>query len=126
MSCPFDTRPADITAIYARLKSLSSAEEFFSVLNVRYEAEVLGRCRLHILKRMGEYLAGDDLEGLPDSIAAARARAFLERAYEDFAASSPLEQRVFKVLKDHDPKRPVAPGRAFVALDDILKPVEGE
>ena len=72
----------------------------------------LERCRLHILRRMGEYLAGDDLEDLPDGVAAARARSFLERAYQDFVASTPLEERVFKVLKDHDPKRPVAPGRA--------------
>lgn len=126
MSCPFDTRPADITGIYARLKHLSSAEEFFETLNVRYDAEVLGRCRLHILKRMGEYLAGDDLEDLPDSIAAARAQSFLERAYQDFVGSSPLEQRVFKVLRDHDPKRPAKPGQAFVDLADIMKPVAGD
>ena len=48
----------------------------------------------------------------------------LQRAYDDFTRSSPLQQRVFKVLKDHDPSRPVAPGQAFVSLDDILEPLK--
>ena len=125
-TCPFDQRPADVSTILSRLKTLTSAEEFFAALNVRYDADKLATARLHILKRMGDYLASDDLDGLPDGIAAARARAMLQRAYEDFVGSSPLKQRVFKVLKDHDPKRPVAPGQAFVALDDILAPVKAD
>ena len=125
-TCPFDQRPADVSNILSRLKTLNSAEEFFAALNVRYDADKLATARLHILKRMGDYLASDDLDGLPDGIAAARARAMLQRAYEDFVGSSPLKQRVFKVLKDHDPKRPVAPGQAFVALDDILAPVKAD
>lgn len=124
MNCPFDARPADVANILGRLKRLSSAEEFFATLNVRYDPDKLSVARLHILKRMGDYIASDDLEGLPDTIAAARARAMLQRAYEDFAGSSPLAERVFKVLKDHDPRRPVAPGRAFVELGEILQPIE--
>ena len=79
--------------------------------------------RLHILKRMGEYLAGEDFDGLPDSVVAARAKAVLQRAYADFESSSPLRQRVFQVLKNHDPDRPVPPKTAFVALDDIMAPL---
>lgn len=56
--------------------------------------------------------------------APARARTFLERAYDDFVTSSPLKERVFKVLKDHDPSRPVKPGAAFVDFDEILNPIE--
>ena len=119
MSCSLDDKPLDPTDIARRLKTLSSAEDFFSTLGVAYEEAVLRVARLHILKRMGEYLAGDELEGLPDAVAAARAKAVLQRAYVDFESSSPLVQRVFKVLKEHDPDRPVAPKTAFVALDEI-------
>ena len=109
-----------VADILARLKRCSSAEDFFAELKVKYDPKVLGPARLHILKRMGQYLATEDFDDMPDRVVAARCRTFLERAYEDFTTSSPLEQRVFKVLKDHDPSRPVKPGQAFVGLDEIL------
>ena len=119
MSCSLDDKPIDVTDIARRLKSLSSAEDFFATLGVAYDESVLRVARLHILKRMGQYLAGDDLEDLPDAVAAARAKSVLQRAYSDFVASSPLAERVFKVLREHDPDRPVPPKTAFVSLDEI-------
>lgn len=101
--------------VLAKLKRLSSAEAFFSALGVPYDPARLAVARMHILKRMGEYLGGEDLEGLPDRVVVARCRSCLERAYQDFVVSSPLEQRVFKVLK-----RAVAPeNAAFVPLDEL-------
>lgn len=123
MSCSLDDRPIDVTDILARLKRLASAEEFFTTLGVSFDPKVLQVARLHILKRMGDSLRTEDFDGLPDSIVAARAKATLQRAYADFESSSPLAQRVFQVLKDHDPDRPVAPKTAFVALDDIMAPL---
>ncbi|WP_333821678.1 nitrogenase stabilizing/protective protein NifW [Pinisolibacter sp.] len=110
--------------ILARLKQCSSAEDFFTELKVKFAPEVLAPARLHILKRMGQYLASEDFDDMPDRVVAARARTFLERAYDDFVTSSPLKERVFKVLKDHDPSRPVKPGTAFVDFDEILNPIE--
>lgn len=104
------------TDVLASLKKLSSAEDFFTALDVPFDPNVLNVARLHILKRMGQYLAGDDLEGLPDSVAAARARSFLERAYGDFVASNPLAERVFKVHKDA-----VKPSGAFVPFSQLLE-----
>jgi nitrogenase-stabilizing/protective protein len=118
MSCSLESLPIDPVCILQRLRGLSSAEEFFQELRVPYDPAVLGVARLHILKRMGEYLDGDELEGLPDSVAAARAQNLLARAYADFVSSSPLKERVFRVLKERDPARPAAAG-AFVAFDDI-------
>lgn len=112
--------------ILARLHRCSSAEDFFAELKVKYDPAVLGRARLHILKRMGQYLSVEDFSDMPDRVVAARARTFLERAYEDFVVSDPLKERVFKVLKDHDPSRPVKPGEAFVSLDEIMKPITPE
>lgn len=101
--------------VLGKLKKMSCAEDFFQGLGITYDPAILCVARLHILKRMGEYLGGDDLEGLPDRVVIARCRSYLERAYEDFVTSSPLEQRVFKVLK-----QAVAPeDKAFVSLDEL-------
>ncbi|MEI8703081.1 MAG: nitrogenase stabilizing/protective protein NifW [Mesorhizobium sp.] len=121
MTCSADGRPIDVTDVLARLKGLSAAEEFFAVLGVSYDPKVLNVSRLHIMKRVGQYLAEEDFSGLPDQVIAARVRAMLERAYEDFAVSSPLTHRVFKVLKDHDPDRSCTPGSTFVPFDSVLK-----
>ncbi|AYG64054.1 nitrogenase stabilizing/protective protein NifW [Rhizobium jaguaris] len=120
-SCYKSSRTIDTTEILARLKKLSAAEEFFELLDVSFDPKVLDVSRLHIMKRMGQYLAEEDFSDVPEQVVAARARAMLERAYEDFATSSPLTQRVFKVLKDHDPARPSQPGHAFVPFHSILK-----
>ncbi|WFU51764.1 nitrogenase stabilizing/protective protein NifW [Sinorhizobium terangae] len=122
--CFDESHHIDVKEILARLKGLSAAEEFFAALGVSYDPKVLNVSRLHIMKRMGQYLGEEDFSGLPDQVIAARARAMLERAYEDFATSSPLAHRVFKVLKDHDPDNSAPPGRAFVPFDSVLKPIE--
>ncbi|MCF4164819.1 nitrogenase stabilizing/protective protein NifW [Zavarzinia compransoris] len=97
------------------LKGMSTAEDFFDFLAVPYDQSLLRVARLHILRRMGDYLRREDLEALSDDEIYLRARADLERAYADFQASTPLEQRVFKVLKDA--VRPK--GRGFVPLSAL-------
>jgi len=109
---------ASASNILASLQAASSAEEFFTLLGVPFDAKIVNVARLHILKRMGEYLASDDIEGLPDTVAAARCKAVLERAYADFVTSGPLDQRVFKVLrKAVEPPKPAN----FVAFENLLK-----
>ena len=81
MTCPLESPAVDSACILQRLRGLSSAEEFFQELRVPYDPAVLSVARLHILKRMGEYLDGDELDGLPDNVAAARAQNLLARAY---------------------------------------------
>jgi nitrogenase-stabilizing/protective protein len=85
--------------VLEQLTKLSSAEDFFLFLNVPYDPAVLNVSRLHILRRMGDNLRKAGME--PDE-AKARAyfRAHLERAYEDFVRSSPIQERVFKVHQD--------------------------
>ena len=86
--------------ILAQLNKASSAEEFFALLSVEYDPKLVNVARLHILRRMGQYLAGEDFAGATDDVVAERCRTVLERAYADFVASSPIDERVFKVLKD--------------------------
>ncbi|OPY98459.1 nitrogenase stabilizing/protective protein [Bradyrhizobium sacchari] len=86
--------------ILAQLNKASAAEEFFTLLGVDYDPRIINVARLHILRRMGQYLAGEDFSGVADETVATRCKTVLERAYADFVASSPIDQRVFKVLKD--------------------------
>lgn len=87
-------------SVLDRLKAASSAEDFFTLLGVDHDPKVINVARLHILRRMGQYLVQEDFDGQPDDVVAARCKTVLERAYADFVASTPIEERVFKVLKD--------------------------
>jgi nitrogenase-stabilizing/protective protein len=102
--------------VLEQLNKASSAEDFFALLGVDYDPKHVNVVRLHILRRMGQYLVSEDFTGLPDEVVAERCKAVLEKAYADFLASSPLDQRVFKVLKDAvaPPKPPV-----FVSLTPL-------
>jgi nitrogenase-stabilizing/protective protein len=102
--------------VLEQLNKASSAEDFFVLLGVGYDPKHLNVVRLHILRRMGQYLVSEDFAGQPDGVVAERCKAVLEQAYADFVTSSPLEQRVFKVLKDAvaPPKPPV-----FVPLSTL-------
>jgi nitrogenase-stabilizing/protective protein len=111
------TKP-EVSDIVGTLQQAACAEDFFFLLGVDYDPKVVNVARLHILKRMGQYLAGESLDGLPSAEAAARCKAVLERAYADFVASSPLDQRVFKVLKDAVAPKAASP-RHFVPLDAL-------
>jgi nitrogenase-stabilizing/protective protein len=104
--------------VIEQLKKASSAEDFFALLGVDFDPKIVDVARLHILKRMGQYLAGEDLDGVPAADATARCKTVLERAYADFVKSSPIDERVFKVLKDAvAPSTPPKP--AFVPLDAL-------
>lgn len=98
-----------------RMRGLSAAEEFFALLDVPYDPTVLNVARLHILRRMGDYMSEDTLAAMTEDAAREACRLTLMRAYEDFVTSSPLKQRVFKVLREA-----VAPNRgAFVPLSAL-------
>ncbi len=87
-------------AILEQLKKASCAEEFFALLGVGYEPKVVNVARLHILRRMGQYLFSEDLCALDDATVTLRCKEFLERAYQDFLTSTPINERLFKVHKD--------------------------
>ena len=93
--------------VVEKLNQLSSAEDFFRELNVPYDPAVLNVARLNILRRMGQYL-----HEIPESCSEEEryehARGNLLQAYLDFVHSTPLEQKVFKVLQQAGAK-PSAP-----------------
>ncbi len=103
------------------LHTLSSAEEFFKLLDVPYDDVQVNILRMHIMKRMGQYLATEDFEGVSDEDVKERCKVTLERAYEDFQKSDPMKERVFKVLKEavQEKKAPAPP--PVIPFSDLLK-----
>lgn len=98
-----------------QVDDLSSAEDFFLFFLLPFDQKVLNVCRLHILRRMGEYLAETDFGEMRDDDIFLAARAHLKQAYLDFVESSPLAEGVFKVFAD---QQRAQAGR-FVAIDSL-------
>jgi nitrogenase-stabilizing/protective protein len=109
-------------SILTELGQLSSAEDFFTALDLPFDPAIVNVARLHILRRMGQYLRDDKLEGLDDTAARAACRLHLQTAYQDFVRSSPIQERVFKVHQDamkpaEPPRKPFVP---LTALTESL------
>jgi nitrogenase-stabilizing/protective protein len=103
------------------LGRLSSAEDFFFALDLPFDPAIVNVARLHILRRMGQYLRGDALDFLDDDATRAACRSHLETAYQDFVRSSPIAERVFKVHQDA--MKPAEPAKQpFVPLSALTGP----
>ncbi|MBK6974284.1 MAG: nitrogenase stabilizing/protective protein NifW [Sterolibacteriaceae bacterium] len=86
-----------------RLTQLSAAEEFLEFFAIPFEQSVVNVSRLHILKRFYQYLRQErGLGELDEAQMFACYRGLLVRAYEDFVASTPAQEKVFKVFQDAD------------------------
>lgn len=107
--------------LLSAVRAAGSAEEIFALLGVPYDPKVLNIARLHILKRMSMHLAEADLDGLPAGDVEVRLKDALTRAYQDLASSSPIEQRVFKVLQDAVAPAPPAEADMFIPLDSLRR-----
>jgi nitrogenase-stabilizing/protective protein len=100
------TMTTDFDNVMRELGHLSAAEEFLDYFGIPYLVATVRVNRLHILKRFQQYLGA--MPELRDADAAAvreTCKALLAQAYEDFVLSSPLKERVFKVLQDADGQR---------------------
>lgn len=104
------------------LAGLSAAEEFFRYLGVPYDMQVVQVARLHILRRMGQYIKGSQVEGVFDGLGEEEVRALcaehLTHAYDDFVRSSPIAERIFKVHKEAVAPK-AGPSKPFVPLTAI-------
>ena len=67
----------------------------------------------------GELAPADDARAHAHLAACAACREALQAAYAEFEQKSPIETRLFKVLRDRDPSRPATRG-AFVPLSDLV------
>jgi nitrogenase-stabilizing/protective protein len=109
--------------VLEHLGGLSSAEDFFSFLEVPFDPAVVQVARLHILRRMGQYLKGSQIDGAFDGKSDEDIRGLcgehLAQAYQDFVASSPIEERLFKVHKEAVAAKPEPKPKPFVSLASI-------
>jgi nitrogenase-stabilizing/protective protein len=90
------TRPPT-QSVLDQMHALSSAEDIFTFLLLPYDQGVLNRARLHVMKRMGDYLARVDLAALDDDSIYLEARRALKQAHADFVDSSPRAQKALKI-----------------------------
>jgi nitrogenase-stabilizing/protective protein len=114
-------------AVLDELERLSAAEEFFHFLAVPYDERVMHVARLHILRRMGQYLKGSQhdgsFEGRGDAEIRALCRVHLEQAYQDFVTSTPIRERLFKVHKEAVEVKS-EPAKPFVPLTALATPAK--
>ena len=107
-----------MSTLIDQIKQLSAAEDFFDFFRLPYDRHVVDVSRLHILKRMGEYLEAESFAGKSDDDVFLAVRAVLARAHADFARSTPAEQKVFKVFRDQAARRT----GGFVGIDALTAP----
>ena len=89
-----------MNALARDMEGLESAEAFMKYFGLAYSARTLNVSRLHILKRFNQYLArAGGIDAFEPTLARARCRDLLAAAYQDFVASSGVEQRVFRVFQ---------------------------
>ena len=102
----------------AQFHRCTTAEEYFALLDVSYDPQIVAVNRLHILRYFSRELTGIDLTGTehPDRVLAT-CRQALERAYQAFTTATALDHRLFKVLQDHAPQ---------AMVPDIAVAVEGK
>lgn len=105
-----------MSAFLDQMAALSSAEDFFQALDVPFDEHVVKVNRLHILKRMHDYVARETLDGLSDDALRDLYRVKLAQAHDDFTHSDAVTERVFKVFQQ-------VKGQAFVGLESI-EPLE--
>jgi nitrogenase-stabilizing/protective protein len=97
----------------AKLKELSSAEDFLLYFGVPFEQGVVNVSRLHILKRFFQYIRQANLLSASNELELYTAyREQLQKAYADFVKSTPAQEKVFKVFQD-------TAGRQHVSIDNL-------
>ncbi|PTV94568.1 nitrogenase-stabilizing/protective protein [Rhodobacter aestuarii] len=97
------------------LMKLSSAEDMFAYLGLEPDRHILNVARLHIMKRFGSYLRSTDFSGQSEDEVLAQTREALARAHDDFVASTPLAEKVFKVFETQAARQ----ANKFVGLDSL-------
>jgi nitrogenase-stabilizing/protective protein len=86
----------------AEFKQLVNAEEYLEFFELPYDRQFVNVNRLHILQKFSSFLKTIDAESpdLSEPEKLERYRIALQQAYDTFATSSPLKEKLFKVFND--------------------------
>lgn len=85
-----------------KFNQLVDAEEYFEFFQLPYDQQLVNVNRLHILKKFSQFMQQVD-EIFPQLSQAEKLNHYrdaLQQAYEVFLASTPLEQKLFKVFNE--------------------------
>lgn len=110
----------DTLSLGEALEELVSAEDFLEHFDIPYDPAVVQVNRLHILQRFHDYLARQ-APNLPpeEALQPSIYRLWLERAYQDFAVSDALTEKVFAVFQNV--AWPEGGMSSFVPLDKVFR-----
>jgi nitrogenase-stabilizing/protective protein len=86
----------------AEFNQLVNAEEYLEFFALPYDPQFVNVNRLHILKKFSSLIDSIDSESpeLDESEKLTRYHAALQKAYNTFTASSPLNEKLFKVFNE--------------------------
>ncbi len=84
----------------AEFERLVDAEEYFQFFDLPYDPKVVNVNRLHILQKFSNFIKSIDSDSLNEAELLDRYRIALQQAYDTFQASSPLDEKLFKVFND--------------------------
>ncbi len=84
----------------AEFERLVDAEEYFQFFGLPYDPQFVNVNRLHILQKFSNFIKSIDSDSLNEAELLDRYRAALQQAYDTFNASSPLDEKLFKVFNE--------------------------
>lgn len=91
-----------MTQSLVEFKKLTNTEEYFEFFQLPYDVKVVNINRLHILKLFSQYM--EEINQNQDTLSEAELleqyEAALQKAYEVFLSTSPLETKLFKVFNE--------------------------
>lgn len=85
----------------AKFKTLTNAEDYLEFFDFAYDPQFVNVNRLHILQKFASLLKAieADSSDLSESERLDKYQAALQEAYNTFTTSSPLTEKLFKVLQ---------------------------
>ena len=86
----------------AEFNQLVNAEEYLDFFGLPYDPQFVNINRLHILQKFSSFIKSIDSESpdLNESEKLERYQVALQKAYDTFTTSSPLDEKLFKVFND--------------------------
>jgi nitrogenase-stabilizing/protective protein len=87
----------------AQFDQLVNAEEYLEFFEIPYDPQFVNINRLHILQKFSSLMRAIETTDVPEAELLDRYQGALQQAYDTFKASSPLDEKLFKVFNEKPP-----------------------